>query len=96
MRSAMCEATWKGVMVLHLHVNLNANDDDDVYIYSKCSKLSNTFLFLFSNKMLVFRTENHKMLVRITNREDPDQKQFELGLCCLSMPFLAGNYCLKF
>ena len=72
MRSAMCEATWKGVMVLHLHVNLNA-DNDDVYMYSKCSKILNTFLFLFSNKMLVFRTENHKMLVRITNKPDPDQ-----------------------
>ena len=76
MRSAMCEATWKGVMVLHLHVNLNAdddNDDDGVYMYSKCSKLSNTFLFLFSNKMLIFRTENHKVPVRKANKPDPDQ-----------------------
>ena len=29
--------------------------------------------FLFSNKMLVFKAEIHKMLVRIANREDPDQ-----------------------
>ena len=35
--------------------------------------LRNTFLFLFSNKMLVFRAGIHKMLVRIANREDPDQ-----------------------
>ena len=40
---------------------------------SKCSKNSNTFLFLFSNKMLVFRAGIHKMLVRIANREYPDQ-----------------------
>ena len=39
----------------------------------KCSKISNTFLFLFSNKMLVFRAGIYKMLVRIANREDPDQ-----------------------
>ena len=41
--------------------------------YGKCSKISNTFLFLFSNKMLIFRAGIHKMLVRIANREYPDQ-----------------------
>ena len=41
--------------------------------YGKCSKILNTFLFLFSNKMLVFRVEIHKLLVRIANREDSDQ-----------------------
>ena len=30
------------------------------------------------------------MLVRITNREDPDEAN--MCLRCLSMPFLAGNY----
>ena len=28
---------------------------------------------MFSNKMLVFRAEIYKMLVRIANREDPDK-----------------------
>ena len=42
-------------------------------MYGKCSKISNTFLFLFSNKMLVFRPGIHKILVRVANREDPDQ-----------------------
>ena len=41
--------------------------------YGKFSKISNTFLFLFSNKMLVFRAGIHKFLVRVANREDPDQ-----------------------
>ena len=41
--------------------------------YGKCSKMSNTFLFLFSNIMLVTRAGIHKMLVQITNRKDPDQ-----------------------
>ena len=41
--------------------------------YHKCSKILNTFLVLFSNKLLVFRAGIHKMLVRIANREDPDQ-----------------------
>ena len=40
--------------------------------YSKCSKISNTFLILISNKMLIFRTGIHKILVRIANSEDPD------------------------
>ena len=31
------------------------------------------------------------MLVRIANKEDPDQRQSDLGLCCLSRPFLVGN-----
>ena len=30
--------------------------------YSKCTEMSNTFLFLFSIKMLVFRAEINKML----------------------------------
>ena len=41
--------------------------------YGKCSKISNTFPFLFSNKMLVLRTESHKMDVRIAKKEHPDQ-----------------------
>ena len=41
--------------------------------YGKYSKISNTFHFLFSNKTLVIRARIHKMLVRITNRVDPDQ-----------------------
>ena len=45
--------------------------------YSKGSKISNTFLFPFSNKQLVIRTEITKMLVRISNREDPDQTASE-------------------
>ena len=35
--------------------------------YGKCSKISNTFLFLFSNNMFVFRTAVHKMVIRIAN-----------------------------
>ena len=58
--------------------------------YGKRYKIFNTFLFLFSNEILVFRTGIHKMLVRIENREDPDQtlkKQSDLVLLCLSRTF---------
>ena len=41
--------------------------------YDKYSKMLNTFLFLFSNKMLPIRVGIHKMLVRIANSEVPDQ-----------------------
>ena len=44
-----------------------------ILIYGKCSKTSNTFRFLFSNTMLVFRAGIRKILVRIANREDPNQ-----------------------
>ena len=37
--------------------------------YGKCSKIVNTFLFLFLIKMFVFRAD----IVGIANREDPDQ-----------------------
>ena len=33
-------------------------------------KISNTFLFLFSNKMLAIKDGSHKILFRIVNRED--------------------------
>ena len=35
------------------------------------------FLFLFSNKMLVFRAEIHKFHVSVAKREDPDQTASE-------------------
>ena len=46
--------------------------------YSNCSKILNTFLFLFSNekkyiKMMFIRGGIHKMLFRMANSEDPDQ-----------------------
>ena len=39
--------------------------------YNKRSKVLNTFLFLFSAKILVYRDRTHKILVRTANREDP-------------------------
>ena len=39
----------------------------------KCNKILKTFLVQFSNKILVIKAGIHKMLVRIANREDPDQ-----------------------
>ena len=49
-------------------------------MYSKCSKISNTFLSLFSNKMLVFWAGIHKMLARSFFRSS-------LVLHCFSKPF---------
>ena len=37
-----------------------------------CSNILNTFLFLFSNKMLAISAGINKLLVRIANSEDPD------------------------
>ena len=44
-----------------------------VEIILLANKVWNTFLSLFSNNMLLFRTGNHKMDVRIAVRDDPDQ-----------------------
>ena len=60
-------------------------------VYGNCSKISNTFLYLFPKKMLVIRTEFYKMLANKANREDTDQnassENSDLGLPCLSVPF---------
>ena len=62
--------------------------------YGKCSEISNTFLFWFTNKILVMRAVIHKMLVRRANREYPDQtaSASDLGLRCLSRPFWPTNF----
>ena len=50
----------------------------------KCSKISNTFLVLFLNKMLLIRAGIQKMLVTIANREEPNQTaSFGMGVHCL-------------
>ena len=41
--------------------------------YGKCSKISNTFVFLFSNIMLVIRAKVCQIFGRIANSADPDQ-----------------------
>ena len=62
-----------------------------LHMYSKCSKITNAFLFLFSNNcwLLGLEFNNYNKQNSTTNREDPDQtaseKQSDLGLRCLSM-----------
>ena len=48
--------------------------------------------------MLVLKAGIHKMLLRKANSDDPDQTATaaDLGLCCLSRPFLACNYNVVF
>ena len=62
-----------------------------------CSKISNTLLFLFSNKMLVIRAETHKMFARKAIREDPDQTASSeavwSGSALFVLTFVAGKYC---
>ena len=52
--------------------------------YVKCSKNLNTFLFLFSNTIiLIFSAGIHKMDVRKANRDQAASS--DLGVCCLSV-----------
>ena len=48
-------------------------------------------LALFANKMLVIKLGIHKILVRMASREDLDQTASDLGLHCLSRPFLQAT-----
>ena len=45
----------------------------DFIQYSKCSKISKTSHFLFSNNMWVIRAAIHRMFDRIAIREGPNQ-----------------------
>ena len=58
-------------------------------------KISNTFIFLFSIKMLVIRAGTKKMLVRIANREYPDRSASSeavwAGPTLFVYAFLPGN-----
>ena len=56
------------LLLLPLFVGLFAWSVIEVFS-GKSSKISNTFLILFSNKMLVFRAGIHKFLVRVANKE---------------------------
>ena len=58
-----------------------------VLLYGKYSKCSNRFLFFCPIiNCWLSRLGSNKMLVRIANRIQ-DQKQSDLGLCYVSMPF---------
>ena len=74
--------TWPSQLLFIICFRLN------IYSYSKCPKISNTFLFLLLNKMLVMRAGIHKMLVRITNMEDPDQTASEEAVWSGSVLFV--------
>ena len=64
------------------------------YIYSKCSKISNTFLFLFT-KIYVSYQGRHSQIVRIANRKGPDPTASSEAVGSESAlfvnEFLAGN-----
>ena len=55
--------------------------------YCKCSKNLNIF-FLSFLKMLVNMSEIHKMLVRLSNGEDPDGRSSLIWVCIVFYAFL--------
>ena len=61
---------FKVACVHYPYLRYMKTDRAEQIIHGKSYKISNTFL---SNKLIVFRAGIHKMLVRIDNREDPDQ-----------------------
>ena len=81
------------MLILCVH-STNVFNENIIKYYSKCSKIPNTFPILFSTKLLVIRAGIHIFLIRIANREGPDQtaclllqNQSDLGLSCLPRPF---------
>ena len=54
-------------------------------------KFRTLFLFLFSNKMLLFRAGIHKMFVKVANWEDPDQTASSSGSALFVQAVLVGN-----
>ena len=51
---------------------------------------------MFANKMLIFRAGTHKMLVRISYREDPDQTASSEAVCSGSALFVKAFFGSKF
>ena len=71
--------------VISLYVSSNA-------IYGKCFKILNTFIFLFSNKILIIRAGTHRMLVRIANRVDPYQTaSLLIWVCAVCLGFFGRH-----
>ena len=67
-------------------LNTVGSNSEGVSWYSKCSKITNIFLCLFSNKMLIIRVGIHIMLVRKANREYPGKTaSSDLGAFCLGL-----------
>ena len=56
--------------LLMLSYIINHGIYNHLLYYGKCSKTSNNFRFLLSNKLLVFKAGIYKKLVRVANRED--------------------------
>ena len=54
-------------------------------------KILNTSLILFPAKMFILSAGSHKILVKIENREDPDQTACSEAVHCLSRPLVVGN-----
>ena len=61
------------IIIIRFLINLQVQSITQIADNGKCSKISNTLFFLFSNKILFSGLEFTKLLVRIGNREDPDQ-----------------------
>ena len=59
--------------------------------YSKCSKIFKHFSCSFSNKILVYKAGIHKTLVRIANRECPDQTASS-DIYCIILPFSSQEH----
>ena len=70
---------WEGVPITVPHtlrqlMKPYANIYNDTYSKSfECSKISNIFPVLFSNKTVGYQGWNSQNVVRIANRDDPDQ-----------------------
>ena len=64
---------------VNLELKLQSTSEGMTYDlrFQSFRKISNTFLVLFSNKMLVVKVRIHKTLVRIANKEEPDQTASE-------------------
>ena len=63
--------------------------------YSKCSKFGTLFDFFVLKLKIGYlvRASIHKLLVRVANREDPDQT---IWVCTVIPSFLVSNKCSLF
>ena len=70
----------RSILIAKTYIGVASHNNIRIRILGKCSKTFQTLFSICSNNMLVIMDVIHKMLFKIENRKDPDQKKFDMRL----------------
>ena len=86
-----CTGSSESTHVKMPHCWKTADEISYTGMYGKCSKILNTFFVLISNKKLFFRAGIPKILVKLANREYPDQTASSEAVCFFFLGLFGGQ-----